>query len=247
MGRRIKIVILQTETFVVYLDEDEVIQWYTDGYSEFNDEFGAIANKISYWESLVNKTFTKADAYDYKCLLAEAYARILDDGNADMANSIIETTVQRIKKHGSELLKQTYILSALGFTLILIASLIACSLFKNVLLSKFITPDGYEILMTSLFGGIGAFVFVIFRLKEYKPEIEISRRIHQIDGFLRIFYGIISGLVICIAIKANIVFGFLKEVPAQTTYFSFFLGIIAGASEVLIPNLVKQMEGEAKS
>jgi len=47
--------------------------------------------------------------------------------------------------------------------------------------------------------------------------------------------------VIAIAIKSNIVLGFINQ-ASTTIYLKVFLGVVAGASEILIPNLIKQVE-----
>ena len=239
MGGKIKELIIRSNNIIVYIDENDVIQWATQGVN-LEKDFGDIQNKVSFWEDVSNKLFTKADAYSYKCLLAEAYARILEDRDFKLANEIIERTVYRIQKHGSELLKQAYLLASFFCVLIVILLLAGMVIARNYLLSV-ISYDSYSIMLTSCFGGIGAFVFTTLRLKNYTPEVIISKRIHQIDGALRIFYGMVSGLIIALGIKSNIVLGFINQIQ-MTIYLKAFLGIIAGASEVIIPNLIREIE-----
>jgi hypothetical protein len=74
-GSIIKTIIIQGLNFIVYLDENDNIEWSTESdYWDYPPEFGSVQNRISFWESFSNKIFSKEDAYDYKCLLAEAYA-----------------------------------------------------------------------------------------------------------------------------------------------------------------------------
>ncbi len=240
-GTKISEIIIQGVDFIVYMDEGGNIQWSTETtYTDFHPRFGSIQNRVSYWESISNKLFSDADAYDYKCLLAEAYARIIDEKNLELSNDIIALTVNRIEKNGKEVLKQVYILSSFFSTLIVISLIILSIIYKNTLIS-FLNKDAFQILLTSLFGGVGAFVFATLRLRNYSPELAISKRIHRIDGILRVFYGVISGLIIAIGIKSNAVLGFIDKIPS-TIYLEIFLGIMAGASEVIIPNLIKQVE-----
>jgi len=56
----------------------------------------------------------------------------------------------------------------------------------------------------------------------------------------------IGGLVVAIAIKSNLVFGFLNNID-KTIYVSAFIGICAGASEAIIPSLIKQLEAKSTS
>ena len=239
MGSKIKELIIRSHNIIVYIDENDTIQWATHGIT-LEKDFGDIQNKVSFWEDVSNKIFTKQDAYSCKCLLAEAYARILEDRDPKLANEIIERTVYRIQKHGSEILKQAYLLSSVVCVIVLFFILGTVVVERNKILS-IIPFDAYSILLTSIFGGIGAFVFTTLRLKNYTPEVIISKRIHQIDGALRIFYGIISGLIIALGIKSNIVLGFINQIQI-TIYLKAFLGVIAGASEIVIPNLIKGVE-----
>lgn len=238
LDRKVKQIIYRSDNCMVYMDEDEVIQWSTNGIT-LHEEFGDIQNKISLWEVTCNKIFSKKDAYEFKTLLSEAYARIIEENNDRHANQIIERTVYQIEKRGKEVLKQSYILSSFFWTLIVVILLFTLVMIRPYILDSY--ENKYQIITTSLFGGIGAFVFATIRLKNYSPEIVLTREIHRVDGALRVFYGIIAGLTIAVCIKSNLLFGFIDKLD-KTIYLNSFLGIIAGASEVLIPNLIKQVE-----
>jgi len=242
MGSPIKEIIIQNIEAIVYLDSADSIQWATYKYENFPESFGEIQNKVSYWESITNNLFSRKAAYDIKCLLAEAYARILDNRNITTAREIIEQCKERIIKHGCEILKQSYAIASLTATIVCLISILILRYNKNLILLNY-SNDVYEILLTMAFGGIGSYMFATIRLKNYVPEIVLSKHIHQLDGILRVFYGIIAGLIVAIAIKSNIIFGFLNDIE-RTIYVSVFLGTIAGASEAFIPNLIKQVESK---
>jgi hypothetical protein len=243
--KKIKEIIFQSDTFIVYMDEKDTIQWFAQHSGVLHESFGEIQNKVSDWESKANKLFKKEDAYDIKTILAEAYARILDDKNIFLARDIIDRAIERIKIQGAELLKQYYSIASLIATLLILLVILFTKLNKGYFINS-IGRDEYDIWMTMLFGGIGAFIFTIIKLKDYRPDILISKFFHFLDGVLRIFYGTIGGLVIAIAIKSNLVFGFLNNID-KTIYVSAFIGICAGASEAIIPSLIKQLEAKSTS
>ncbi|HEV8511821.1 MAG TPA: hypothetical protein VGQ59_01000 [Cyclobacteriaceae bacterium] len=245
LGKNIKTIILQSTDFIVFLDEDETIEWSTeDDYSGFHTAFGSVQNRISHWESLCNKLFSKKEAYDYKAVLAEGYARILDDKDINLANDVLDLTIYRIKKHGKEILKQYYILSCFICTLLVISAIAIVIIQKKECL-MLINEDNFQILLTSLFGGIGAFVFATLRLTKYEPELTVPVKIYIIDGMLRVFYGIIAGMIVAIGIKSNLVLGIINQVKVPSIYLTVFIGLIAGASEFIIPNLIKQVESKS--
>lgn len=240
LGKKIKDIVFRSDDVIVFMDAEETIQWFHINCEDFTEQAGEIQNTVSDWESKVNKLFKKEEAYDFKMLLSESYARILHDKNIEQARDNISKVTKRIEKQGRELLKQYYAISSLATALIICLG-IWVSKHNKETIENFYGQDEYTIWMTMLFGGIGAFIFTIIRLKKYSADIEIPKYVHIIDGALRIFYGIIFGLVIAIAIKSNLLLGFLNQVE-KSIYVSVFLGICAGASEILIPNLIKQIE-----
>lgn len=240
LGKKIKDIVFRSDELIIYMDEEDTIQWYRVSCDNFPDNFGEIQNKVSDWESKVNKIFDKKDAYDYKFLLAEAFTRIFHDKSISQARDIIDRVARRVDKQGKELLKQYYAITSLAAA-IFVCLLIWLSKYHKTFIETRYGIAEYEIWMTMLFGGIGAFIFTIVRLRKYKADIEISKFVHILDGALRLFYGIIFGLVMAIAIKSNLLLGFLNQID-RSIYVSIFLGVCAGASEIIIPSLIKQIE-----
>ena len=243
LGKVIKAVILTSNTFIVYMDDEDVIQWSTEDHTTWGDNFGKIQNKVSYWESICNRLFNKREAYDYKTLLAEAYARMLDEGDDAAALDIIDQTITRIQKQGKEILRQQYIISSLITAIVVIIVLVASVVNKKYLL-QFIDYDAYRVFLTGLFGGVGAFVSTMIRARNYEAEITLGKSVHRLDGFMRIIYGLIAGSIISLGIKSNIIFGFIKD-AGKNTFIEIFVGIIGGASEVLLPNIIKKVENKS--
>ena len=243
LGKTIKELILASDTFIVYLDSDNTIQWSATGHEQWGQDFGKIQNQVSLWESISNKLFDANDSYAYKALLAEAYGRMFDGGNDASAQDIIDQTVERIKKQGKEILRQQYILSSLFTMILVVVFIFAIVMNKSALINR-ISYDGYRILLTGLFGGVGAFVSTMLRAKNYEAEIALGKTVHRIDGFLRIVYGVIAGVVISLGIKSNIILGFIKDAN-KNSFVEIFIGAIAGASEVLLPNIIKKIEDKS--
>lgn len=245
LGKTVKEVILTSNTFAVYMDTDDIIQWSSSkGHDNFGSDFGKIQSQITYWESIANNLFDKKEAYDIKTALAESYAVMLDQGNdASAQENIDRVSPKRITIKGKEILRIQYILYSLLTTIGVIALVLLCILFKEKLVT-IITYEEYRILLTSFFGGLGAFVFTMFRSKKYEAEIILGKDIHRLDGFLRIVYGLFAGLIVSIAIRSNIALGFIKDAGSNNS-IEIFMGVIAGASEILLPNIIKKVENTA--
>jgi hypothetical protein len=108
---------------------------------------------------------------------------------------------------------------------------------------SYVGQNAFEIYLAGLFGGVGAFVSTMTRSKKYDPEITISKKIHTIDGILRIIYGIIVAGLIAIGIKANLIFGFING-NEKNIYVFAFLGAVGGASEIIFPSIIKKIENK---
>ena len=241
-NRYIKEIISEDKHYIVYLDEKDIICWGFDqsNYSSEKD-FGNVENQISFWESTCNRLFNKNESFDYKCLLAEGYARMLDSGDIKAANRIIDNTSERIKVQGEQILRQNYLLASFLATcgvIILLFTLVF--IIKNNSIIK-ISTNIYEILVTSLMGGLGSFIFTMIRAIDYKPILSYGKRVHRVDGYLRIVYGLIGGAIVAVGVKSDIIFGFLNT-GTPNLYVLYFLGAISGASEKLLPNIIDQSE-----
>ena len=60
----------------------------------------------------------------------------------------------------------------------------------------------------------------------------------MIDGFLRVFYRMITDAIIYLAIKSEVMFGFLDNKMNMNWYLIYLIGFIGGASEILIPSII---------
>jgi hypothetical protein len=242
LGRKIKEIISKEKTHIVYLDENDVICTSKDNKVMLTKDFGNIQNLISFWESICNSLFSKPVAFEMKCLLAEGYGRMFEKNDYSAALKIVKQTSVRIRHMGEQVLRQDYVVSSLITASVIILILFLTVIFKGYIL-RHINSLIYEVFITALFGGIGAFLSTMIRARNYKGDISTSRQIHKIDGFLRIIYGLIAGVIIGIGIKADILFGFLN-LSGTSTYVLPFLGAIGGASEFLLPNIIKQFDME---
>lgn len=242
LNKTIKDVIMSSPHFIVYMDTESTIQWGTS--NETNSNFDKIQNQVTYWELICNKIFEPKDAYSYKALLAEGLARILDGGDIKDAQAAIDNATEVIKKQGEPRLRQAYIRGSTRTALPLFVILVAGLLFgwsgaKGIGLSD----NAIEFILTGLLGGIGAFISTMTGVTKYAPDISISEGIYRIDGSLRIIYGVLAGALIALGIKANIIFGFIAT--SHNIYALAFLSAIGGASEKMIPNIIKKIEEQS--
>ncbi len=242
-GNKIKELVIKSDTFIVYLDENDGIYWATDGHEENISDYGLVMNRVRELESLNERILKGKELNTYNYLVAEEIARLFDDSKPDNAITVLNEAERKIKIYGNNKNRLLYIISSLSFTLTISLFIFLIFAFRNSIITN-LNRSAYEIIITSLFGGLGAFISVFFRSNNYEPDISLGRSVHILDGVLRNFYGCIAGLFIILGIKSNIIMGFLNKNQESLILFCF-IALVAGASESLIPSLIKQVEGKS--
>jgi hypothetical protein len=235
-------VVLQTDEFIVTIDNSLSVNWMTNGgYKGYAKDFSAVTSKVQLLSGQIDQLFAnKANRYKYKRIIAEALAIALDEKGSANALAILKEVKSRLKDYGKDRVRIAYIFYA-SLTTCLIAILIATFVHyrnRDWLFAGNIRL--YQICITTLMGGIGAFVSTFIRFKNYQGNIIAGLSAHRLDGFLKILYGCIAALILGLAVYSNTIFGFLNTSASQ--WVIYFLATIAGASEFLVPNLVRSIK-----
>jgi hypothetical protein len=247
-GSKIKSIIFQNDAFIVFITDELKINWWGSPDFNYPKDFGFITNKVYMLNDLIDKTFVhKKRRLEYKELVGEAIARAVDEKDSKSALVLLNETEIRLKSHCKERTRMAYILWAFKTACLLIILLFLSLLAKdNILKLLNNSHNSYLILNASLLGGVGAFISSFFRFKNYEGAIDSGLAIHRLDGFLRIFYGGVAGLVVALAIKANLLFGFINNSETYSFYIILFLSMVGGASESFVPHIIKNIEDKAK-
>jgi len=118
------------------------------------------------------------------------------------------------------------------------AAIRLCSINGNIN-PKFETLELIFYILTS--GVVGGFISVSYKLKSVLFEKDISRYYFLVYGIERLVISILASIVVFFAIKANIIFGFIKDTP-NPFYGYIFFAVLAGFSETLVPDLLIKIE-----
>jgi len=101
--------------------------------------------------------------------------------------------------------------------------------------------DALAILAGTMMGGIGAFLSISGRAESIRLDPVAGERIHRIEGMVRVAVGLLGALFLALAIKANLILGLSQTWPHPLLALLIFC-IVAGATERLVPGLIKNME-----
>jgi hypothetical protein len=99
-----------------------------------------------------------------------------------------------------------------------------------------------EICLGAVMGALGALISVLLRSDQIRIDVSAGARVHYFEGVMRVLVGATGGLLFALAIKANIFLGAINRSEKSVTIL-LVISIIAGASERLLPSLIKQIEG----
>ena len=234
-------IVLQSDKFIVTIDDALSINWMTNNkYTEYARDFSSVTSKVQLLSMQVNSLFTgRANKYKYKRIIAEALALVLDEKKSANALALLKEVEYRITEQGKERTRMAYIYYAF-FTTLLIGVLLGITVqYKNMNWLFGGDVSRYQISIATFLGGIGAFLSAFIRFRNYEGSTNSGLSMHRLDGFLRVLYGCIAGLIFTLAIYSNTILGFLNTAAANQPWVIYFFATMAGASEFLVPGLIK--------
>lgn len=241
LNKRIKVLIDSTSEYIVYLDEEFYVEWaYIRLPVEIPPGFDNIANRIGHLETLSITQLAKVQREPFARLLGEAMARVIGGGTEEEAIAVLENAESYLTSRGTENARLWYlggagILSALSLVIAVVLLAIRSQIQSAQLL------DAVSILAGALMGGIGAFLSISARAESIRLDPVAGQRIHRIEGMVRVAVGLLGALFLALAIKANLILGISQTWPHPFLALLIFC-IVAGASERLVPGLIKNME-----
>lgn len=235
IGKKIAVLVYKEESYIVFLDVNLYIEWAindhyvtNEEHREWNDEYGSVIGQVAFLETLSHLQYKGKYLLSLKRLLAQAIASLLDHGNSKNAQKIIDDIKSSINIRA----RINYFFSA-SFTFLSIMLLFLIStifLRNNIMESDFFWTK-------SLLGSLGAYLSIILSIRTIKPQVSIGKRIHFIEGFSRIFYGIIAAGIALILVKSNLLLGFINDTENNSSLISAIC-VVAGFSEKYVPNLL---------
>ncbi len=241
-GKQIIYICYQTDMFMVSIDSDINLNWSAKKEIIYAVDFGEISSQVGLTESTVDRIFPeKENRIAYKKILGDVIGNLLDEGKSPTAKKILDEVNVRVFEHGKERVRMAYISYAVGSVVIIGILVILTVIYREALLKCMNQVDIFRICVCTLLGGVGAFISTFSRFQNYNGRIIAGLPIHRLDGFLRVFYGLIAGIFISLAIKGKVIAGF-ADINGGQPWILYFFAMIAGASEALIPNLIKQSE-----
>jgi hypothetical protein len=95
-------------------------------------------------------------------------------------------------------------------------------------------------------GGIGSFISRALDNENTPISATAGRALHRTEATLRWCIGLTAGLIVWLLVKGNIAGSFLNTTPDESTFGLIAIAILAGASERLLPSLIRTFDESIK-
>jgi hypothetical protein len=133
-------------------------------------------------------------------------------------------------------LSNTNFFNNVGFSLLLGFSLLGLL----VAIRSLLYVNDIQILDSALWGTIGSFLSIFIPLEYFKKTISYTKMQLSVEVLVRLLTGTVSGLIIYIAIKSNLILGIFNNF--ENVYVLYLVSMASGWSEKFIPRFMSDVE-----
>jgi hypothetical protein len=247
MRKRIHTLIVASSDYIVYLDDDLFVEWAFDpgNIEAVEQDFGDVANEVGHLETLSMVLLTSRYMEPFRRLLGEALARIIAENNPAGARAILAKAAAFLQSRSQEQARLWY-LKGSGIACALAIAAASVILWFRSDVDARLGADAATIAIGTCLGGLGAMLSILTRTSTIPVDAAAGAKLHYIESAARVLVGMCGALVVSMAVKANIVLG-LANGTAPEGAVLLVLSLAAGASERILPGVIKKVEGMVNS
>jgi hypothetical protein len=238
LGKKIASLVSSDYDYIVFLDDQSFVWW------DLNDDvlvnqYGDAITRVAVLESIQIGDQSNIDTF--RRLVAEGVARLCEQ-NPKAAAWSFDRAEEWIRARNQERARVWYLSAASAITLPLLIALLVLVLWKESLQasSTALRPSVFDVLAGACAGAVGALFSVTRRSGQIELDVSAGRKLHYIEGVVRVLVGTIGAALFAVGIKADLVLGFVTPLYAFPALLVFCM--VAGVSERLVPSFVEQVE-----
>lgn len=246
LNKKIHLLVRKRDDYIVFLDEELYLHWYYNtAYTKagFAKDYGAVVIRAENLEATSILLLKELQLEVFRRLLGESIARLLEDRDAANASQMLDKAEVFLTARSRERARFWYLSATLtGTVLALAAGILAWSFRQKVAAATGFGEGAVELLLGAGVGSFGALLSVLRRSDELAIDVSAGKRVHYFEGMMRALVGAAAGFLFALTIKSNILLGAINN-SDRATPILLVICVIAGASERLLPDLIKQLEG----
>jgi hypothetical protein len=240
-------VIDMTAGYIVYVDEDGELNWETT--AEYDDgiekepkfdlvQCNAIFNEAALLDALSCEGFEPRTQAEVKRLIGEALSRNLQNDYVG-ANKMLAFASQYWRARSEETSRFWYLSASFGMALPLVMLGLVVLIWRPAFTELF-GPTGVWLILAAMAGGIGALLSVILRSGKLQFDSSAGWQLHYLEGASRIWAGMLSGVMIALAVKADVFLTVLNH--GNQGAVTMLAALAAGSSERLAGSIISKFE-----
>lgn len=218
----LKYLILDTEDFIVFIDNVNDLDWITT--KEYDEKGHKSAEKhhetlnmVALLECKPLDHLSENNQLNFKRLLGEALARSLKH-DYKKASSIIDHAEKFLIDRGKEISRQWYLNKAGTTSLIIFTIGVLLWVFRSFCI-ELLGNSAFMISLAMVSGGLGAFLSIIFRMGNESIDCLAGKKLHELESMYRIIAGMLSALMASLLVRSEIFFAcFFKNEPLRSIY-----------------------------
>jgi hypothetical protein len=254
---KIKEILIQTDTYFVYLDQDLILRWHWNSAIDPNVAAPIFnrACELQAKSEFLRQTRRQRDLTSARRLIGEGLVIMFSTQNQQYANAALDTAEKFITQIGTETSRGWYF--GPFFILFAISVIAGLILYRQGRMAITTLP-----LVCCLAGGIGAFISTAIGNERIPCAPTAGRLLHILEALLRYTIGFAAGLIIWLAASGNVIIGFLNSLGSNAAatsvspwpggtlpanvYALVAVTMLAGASERLLPSLIGRFDDSVK-
>jgi hypothetical protein len=240
LNKTIKALVLSTSVFIVFVATDLSIQWRTTEKHVAPEHLGDVLNKVAMLEVRSQFISDPVALCNIRRQIAEGLARCLDRQSIKSSWTVLREVEIEIGRRNKEISWSWYFSTAYKLTLACAVTLAIMWLLR-VWVRAVLGLAAFDVVLGALFGAVGALLSVTTRGDRLVMDANAGRNLHQLEGVSRIGAGMGGALFAGLAVKSGVILGG-AHLAGNPLAFMLACSIAAGASERLVPSLVKTFE-----
>jgi hypothetical protein len=231
--------IASDDGYIVYLDEEDYVEWTMNDNSLLGPDVGQYLNMVGFLEAVDTSNLAPQQIKSYRRLIAEGVARLFEK-NLPAAQNALNGAEKWITARNTEVARRWYLMGSGAAALVSASAILALGVW--FLLGALDTQFGksvYNTLMGASMGGLGAWLSVIQRSRNAELDVAAGPMMHRLEGAFRIMVGSLGAMLVALAIRAGLI------VQANQLSEIMVICMVAGVSERLVPSFIEQVESRA--
>lgn len=244
----IKVLIMADKGYVVFLDENDELDWQThewlDGKFDETEElakaYNEVLNRGAELNSLPVEHLSLEQRKNFRIMIGEGFARLFDL-DPKCALEIMDIAGRYAEARNQEIARG-WQLRATGLVAGIFSAVGFLGWLARDYLRTWLGQTAFILSIGACAGALGALFSILARIGTIPLDPSAGKSLHQLEGAARVVAGAVGALIAQLAVHLSLIFGVFKSSGNAAL---IFVALIAGASERLVPTIIKRSEEEA--